>query len=71
MRHIKSDRKDRKVQVSFTAEQWKLIEQLKGVMGVDYAEIVRNIVLAWLSEKSMISSAVKVKRLGELESDHV
>ena len=28
-------------------------------MGNDDAEIVRNIVLSWLAEKSMVSSAVK------------
>jgi len=51
-----------KVQVSFNDRQWELISQLKGEFGETDAEIVRSIVLAWLAEKSFISSVVK-KRL--------
>ena len=53
-----------KIQVSFTEEQWKLIEKLKGHMGSSYADVVRNIILAWLSEKSIISDSVKKRRSG-------
>ena len=49
----------KRVQVSFTGRQWKLIERLKGEMGISESEIVRNIVIAWLSEKSFISTVVK------------
>lgn len=49
----------KRVQVTFTREQWELIERLRGVMGSTDAEIVRNIVLAWLAEKSLVSSNVK------------
>jgi len=49
----------KRVQVTFTEEQWSLIERFRGVMGNDDAEIVRNIVLAWLSEKSVISENIK------------
>ena len=49
----------KRVQVTFTGEQWSLIERFRGVMGNDDAEIVRNIVLAWLAEKSVVSGAVK------------
>ena len=64
MTHTKYARgKDRgkvkRVQVTFTEEQWRLIERLRGIMGTDDAEIVRSIVLSWLSEKSLVSSAVK------------
>lgn len=48
----------KRVQVSFTPQQWDLIRKLEGPMGNTNAEIVRNIVLAWLSEKSMISSSI-------------
>jgi hypothetical protein len=51
--------KVKRVQVTFTEEQWSLIERFRGVMGRDDAEIVRNIVLSWLSEKSMISESAK------------
>lgn len=45
--------------MSFTEDQWLLIEKFKGVMGNDDAEVVRNMVLAWLAEKSVITDAVK------------
>jgi hypothetical protein len=59
MRHNEERNKVKRVQVTFTAEQWKLIERFRGVMGNDGAEIVRNIVLAWLAEKSILASSVK------------
>ena len=39
-----------------------IIDLLKGEMGNSEAEIIRNIVIAWLSEKSLISTIAK-KRL--------
>jgi len=60
--------KVKRVQVSFTEEQWKLIERFRGVMGTDDAEIVRNIVLAWLAEKSLIASTIKKEVEREDES---
>jgi hypothetical protein len=51
--------KVKRVQVTFTKEQWSLIERFRGVMGRDDAEIVRNIVLSWLSEKSLVSESAK------------
>jgi len=56
-----SDKK--RVQVVFTPGQWKLISQLRGEFGDGDADIVRNIVLAWLAEKSLISTNVK-QRMG-------
>lgn len=56
----KSTPKDvKRVQVSFTGNQWNIIKQLKNVMGDADADVVRNIVLAWLAEKSIVSSDVK------------
>jgi hypothetical protein len=49
----------KRVQVSFTQDQWELIENLKGNMGNTDADAVRNIVISWLAEKSFISSSVK------------
>ena len=51
----------KRVQVTFTEEQWNLIDNFRGEMGNGDSEIVRNIVLAWLSEKSFISVSVKGK----------
>lgn len=52
----------KRVQVAFTEKQWSLIENLRGEFGDTDADIVRNIVLAWLSEKSFITEATKDKR---------
>lgn len=51
----------KRIQVAFTSDQWNLIEKLRGEMGDSDANIIRNIVIAWLSEKSFISSTVKNK----------
>ena len=55
----------KRVQVSFTERQWALIEKLQGEMGLTDAEIIRNIVLAWLSEKSFISYFIKKEKMNE------
>ena len=59
MKRDKERSKVKRVQVTFTEEQWSLIERFRGVMGNEDAEIVRNIVLAWLSEKSVVAESVK------------
>lgn len=51
---------DRKrVQVSFTQDQWDLIESMKDTLGDSDADVVRNIVIAWLAEKSFITHHLK------------
>ncbi len=59
MQKKKEDMK--RIQVTFTKEQWELIEKMKGEMGITDSEIVRNIVMGWLMEKSFISTALKTK----------
>lgn len=49
----------KRVQVVFTQDQWSMIENLRGEFGEGDAEIVRNIVLAWLAEKSFVSTIAK------------
>jgi len=56
--------KKKKVQVTFTKKQWDLIENIKPELGDKDSTVVRNIVLAWLAEKSFISTTVKNK-IGE------
>lgn len=51
--------KSKRVQVSFTERQWKMIEILRGEMGDNDADLVRNIVLAWLAEKSFVTDTTK------------
>ena len=55
-----------KVQVTFTRDQWELIRKFKDSMGTSDADVVRNVVLAWLSQKSLISTSVKamLERVG-------
>ena len=61
---MSTERNIKRVQVTFTNEQWEMIESMKGEMGNTTAEIVRNIVLAWLAEKSLISERIKKKKGG-------
>lgn len=51
----------KRVQVAFTQDQWNMIEKFRGELGDGDADIVRNIVLAWLAEKSFISTIAKSK----------
>ena len=49
------------VNVKFTEEQKAIIDSLVGPMGGTDAEVVRNIFLAWLSEKNILSEIIKKK----------
>jgi len=55
----------RKVQVTFSDGQWKLVEKLRGAIGDTDSEIVRNIVISYLSEKSYIKEEALNKRRSE------
>jgi len=59
LKHYEGRGRIKRVQVTFTDKQWSLIEHFRGIMGNDDAEIVRNIVLAWLAEKSVVAEGVK------------
>jgi metal-responsive CopG/Arc/MetJ family transcriptional regulator len=50
-----------RIQVILTKEQYELIQQLKGELGSSDSEVVRNIIIAWLSEKSLLSAKLKEK----------
>ena len=51
----------KRIQITFSIEQWELIKKLKGEMGAADSEVIRNIVIAWLVEKSFITSTLKSK----------
>jgi len=51
----------KKIQVSFSDKQASLLEHFKGELGETDADIVRHIVIAWLAEKSFISTMIKQK----------
>jgi len=50
-----------RVQVLFTQEQYDIIQKLKGELGLTNSEVIRNIVVNWLLEKSFISTSLKSK----------
>jgi len=56
-----TNNKKKRVQVAFTRSQWDIVENFRGEFGEGDADIVRNIVLAWLAEKSLISTIAKNK----------
>ena len=56
-----TNNKKKRVQIAFTQSQWNLVENFRGEFGDGDADIIRNIVLAWLAEKSFISTAAKNK----------
>jgi len=64
---MSSKKETRRIQVVFTQEQYELLQKLKGEMGSSDSEVVRNIVLNWLMEKSFISTTVKSKLKEERE----
>jgi predicted transcriptional regulator len=55
----------KKIQVSFSDRQIELLERLKGELGETDADVVRNIVIAWLAEKSFISTVIKERMTQE------
>jgi hypothetical protein len=64
---MSNKKESRRIQVVFTQEQYDLLQKLKGEMGSSDSEVVRNIVLNWLMEKSFISTTVKSKLKEERE----
>ena len=50
----------KKIVVTLPDETYKLMKKLEG-MGSKDGEIVRNLVISWMAEKSMISTAAKNK----------
>ena len=51
--------------MTFTPEQWNLIETVKGEFGRGDADAVRTIVITWLNEKGLIDKALMKKAIGQ------
>ena len=51
----------KRIMVNFTDDQWKILLKFKGIMGEADSEIVRGIVLSYLSEKTYLKGAVVSK----------
>jgi len=62
MSNIKGQNNMKRIHLSLTKNQYELLNMLRGEMGNSDSEVVRNILIAWLTEKSFISSKIK-KRL--------
>ena len=60
----------KKVQVSFSEKQLALLDNFKGELGETDADVVRHIVIAWLAEKSFISTMAKQKISMKTESSN-
>ena len=56
----KGDTMSKKIVVTLPDETYKLMKNLSG-MGSKDGEIVRNLVISWMAEKSMISTSAKAK----------
>ncbi len=50
----------KRIIVTLPEETYKLMKSLNG-MGEKDAEIARNLIIAWMAEKSMISTSAKEK----------
>ncbi|WP_296791342.1 CopG family transcriptional regulator [uncultured Methanobrevibacter sp.] len=55
----------KRIQVNFTDEQYDLLQKLKGELGSSDSDVVKNITISWLTEKSFISTTLKEKLFGE------
>jgi len=49
------------VKVTLTKSQLKIIDDCTGPLGNSQSEIIRSIVVAWLSEKSILTNEIKSK----------
>lgn len=47
---------NKRVNVSLSIEQLEIIRKFKGTLGNTDSEIIRNITLAWLCEKNIITN---------------
>lgn len=52
----------RGVLVTFTPEQWALLQSAKGVLGNGDADTVRAIVVSWFIQQGLVSESIKGKR---------
>ena len=55
----------KRIQVNFSDEQYELLQKLKGELGNSDSDVVKNITISWLIEKSFISTTLKTKIFGD------
>ena len=49
----------KRVMVNFTDEQWNIIEKFRGIYGNSDSEIVKYIVINYLSEKTYVKNEIE------------
>lgn len=49
------------IQVSFSRNQYKSLQKFKGEFGDSDAEVIRSIILIWLTENSFTLDSIKSK----------
>lgn len=59
----------KRIQVTFSKKQMELIDDMRGELGNTNAEVVRNIVISWLAEKSFITQKIKNERNQMVNTD--
>lgn len=55
----KKENRGYKVFINFTDEQWRLLEKFRGIYGRSDSEIVKYIVMSYLSEKTYIKDEIE------------
>ncbi len=59
----------KRVMVNFTDEQWDLLKKFKGILGNSDSQIIRTIVIAWLSEKTYLKDQMDLTKMGFEETE--
>jgi hypothetical protein len=52
----------KRVMVNFTDEQWAMLDRFKGLFGNTDSEIVKYVVMSYLSEKTYIKDEIKSRQ---------
>jgi hypothetical protein len=61
MHSKKKDKKGKIVELNFTDKQWSTLEKFRGIFGNSDSEIIKYIVINYLSEKNYILKEIKSK----------
>lgn len=59
----------KKVQVNFSDSQIELLDNFRGELGDTISEVVRSIVISWLSEKGIITTIASTKMNDKRENN--
>ena len=60
---------EKQIFLKITKEQEDIAINLVGIMGATKTEVIRNIFLAWLSEKQIISDVIQKKMMNKQDAN--